>query len=74
MTIDRITAAQGRYRQSYTARQSIIEQKKKDLKLYINQGKQEEVLQNSLLYSTVNTYAAMSYMDKLEVTFLGREL
>lgn len=74
MTIDRITAAQGRYRQSYTARQSIIEQKKKDLKLYINQGKQEEVLQNSLLYSTVNTYAAMSYMDKLELTFLGREL
>lgn len=70
---DLTTKIKNEYTPAYTSRQSIIETKKKDLRLYLRQGKEEKI-QNSLLYSTINTYAAMSYTDTIAVEFMGREL
>lgn len=71
--VNLLQKVQSEYMDSRNATMPRRDQKKKDLKLYSNQSKSEEKLSNSLLSSTVDTYAAMSFSDKMMVSFSGWE-
>lgn len=64
---------QKKFNASYMAIKPRRDQKIEDIKLYNNQSKNDSIISNSLLYSTVNTLLSITYNDEMQVDFKARE-